>query len=139
MNLTQQKLREMLLQLLYSYDKHDSAQEEMVALFSRELSVPEEAVRTAFERMQLVRFHLEAIDEKIAGAAKEFSFKRIQPVEKNILRLAVYELCDDPAIPPKVAIAEAVRLARKFASPQAADFINGVLDTVWKENEVSGE
>src|SRR5690606_29501809 len=59
-------------------------------------------------------------------------FERIPRVERNILRLAVFELLHDPSVPPTVAIAEAIRLTRKFATPEAATFINAVLDAIFK-------
>ena len=67
------------------------------------------------------------IDEKLEAAAKGWSLKRMGRVELAILRLAVYEMKYDDSIPEKVAINEAVELAKKFAGKDSPSFINGVL------------
>jgi len=58
-------------------------------------------------------------------------------VERNILRLALYELCFIDDIPPKVSINEAVELAKKFGGKESAAFVNGILDRLWKETQAS--
>ena len=75
------------------------------------------------------------IDAVIAKTSQSYAFERIQSVERNILRLAVYELLYDPEMPPKVALAEAVRLTRKFGSPEAAAFVNALLDGIYKSSQ----
>jgi N utilization substance protein B len=54
-------------------------------------------------------------------------------VERNLLRLGAYEIYFSKSVPPKVAISEAVRLARKFASSESANFINAILDALYKK------
>ncbi|MBX9744017.1 MAG: transcription antitermination protein NusB, partial [Chlamydiales bacterium] len=61
----------------------------------------------------------------------DYVFERISRTERSILRLGTFELLFDPSIPPKVAIAEAIRICRKFGSPQSAQFVNAVLDSVF--------
>lgn len=69
------------------------------------------------------------LDEDIAAAAENWRLERIGMVERNILRLGVYELANAD-VPPRVAISEAVRLAHWFADSRAAPFVNGVLDAL---------
>ena len=69
------------------------------------------------------------LDEDIADAGENWRLERIGAVERNILRLGVYEL-SKAEVPPRVAINEAVRLAHWFVDSRAAPFVNGVLDTL---------
>jgi len=62
----------------------------------------------------------------------KWEFTRLSPVDKSILRLAVYQLKFCPDIPPKVVINEAIELAKKFSTDKSPGFVNGVLDAVLK-------
>ena len=74
-----------------------------------------------------------ALDDEILRAADNWRFDRIGVVERNILRIALYEM-EQGDIPPRVAINEAVRLAHWFAGPRAPAFVNGVLDGLARDN-----
>lgn len=79
--------------------------------------------------------HLSEIDEVIKNAAPNWPIEQIAPIERNILRIGLYELLfgDKKAVPPKVAINEAIELAKGFASEVAGKFVNGVLGAVYRE------
>ena len=128
------KLREIVLQILYSLGLAPADQEALETLLAKELSLPVKAITAAYARAQEVLKNLEAIDTQIAETSQAYDPARIPNVERGILRLGVFELLFDTSIPPKVAISEAVRLARKFSSPEAAAFINAVLDSVYKKS-----
>ena len=71
----------------------------------------------------------------IAKTSHAYEFERIQTVERNILRLAVFEIFfDNGTVPPKVALAEAMRLARKFSTYESTSFINAILDAIYKDS-----
>ncbi|MBS3905309.1 MAG: transcription antitermination factor NusB [Simkania sp.] len=131
MALSQQKIREILLLLLYSYDFVQGDDEDAMALVMKELAVPKKYVLQAQEVRREIEAKLPLIDEKITRAATAYEFNRIPRIEQNILRLGVFELLYSPHIPGKVALAEAVRLTRKFASPEGATFVNAVLDAIY--------
>jgi len=135
MAIPQQKFREIVFQLLYSFDLGKSEEDHMVPLIMKQLSVTRKAVKEASVRGQKVLAVLPELDKVIGKTSKSYSFERIQSVERNLLRMSVYELLYDPDIPPKVAIAEAVRLARKFGSPESATFVNAVLDAIYKSSQ----
>lgn len=78
---------------------------------------------------------VENIDEKIAVAAPEWPVDQISPIDKAILRLALYELLIDTEVPPKVAINEAVELAKLFGGDNSSKFINGVLGTIYRSSD----
>lgn len=128
----QQKFREIVFQMLYSFDIGKVNEEDIQDLLMKELAVSRKAVRTAMERANKVIEKQDEIDGMIRKASQAYNFERIQTVERNVLRLAVFEMLYDDEIPPKVAIAEAIRLSRKFATPESSSFINAILDNIYK-------
>lgn len=79
--------------------------------------------------------HAEELDGLIAKAAPEWPLDQISVIDKSILRLASYELLHDQDIPPKVAINEAVELAKLFGGENSSKFINGVLGTLYRQSD----
>lgn len=134
MTLPQQKFREVVFQLLYSHDMGHGSEEEMIPLLMAELAITKKTVRTAQERVQTIIAQQQSIDDLISKASLSYAFERIPSVERNILRLGVFEMLYDQTIPPKVAIAEAMRLARKFSTPESASFINAIMDNLYKSS-----
>jgi len=74
--------------------------------------------------------HLEEIDERIREAAENWDMSRMATLDRNILRMAVYELAHCEDIPPKVAINEAIELAKQFGAEESGQFVNGILDKI---------
>lgn len=83
--------------------------------------------------------HRNEIDELIARLAPEWPLDQITAVDRNILRLGIYELKFNKEIPPKVAINESIELAKAFGSDASSRFINGVLGSLYKELTEAGE
>lgn len=135
MPVPQQKFREIVFQLLYSHDLGKAGEQDMLALMMAELSVSRKVVKEAQEKVRAIVDRLADIDALIAKSSLGYSFDRIQSVERNILRIGVYELLYDPSIPDKVAIAEALRLERKFGSPEGGSFVNALLDNIYKSSQ----
>jgi transcription antitermination protein NusB len=135
MALPPQKFRELVFQILYSQDIGFSEPDDMVSLMMKELSVTRKNVLLALQQVEEVQAIQEETDKMISQASFSYNFDRIQTVERNILRLGIYELLFKHDIPPKVAISEAMRLARKFGSPESAGFINAILDTLYKASK----
>ncbi|MCB0394018.1 MAG: transcription antitermination factor NusB [Bdellovibrionales bacterium] len=76
----------------------------------------------------------EEIDSKISSVSHNWKLSRLAPVDKSILRIAVFELINPKSeVPPRVAINEAIELSKKYSTRDAAGFINGILDQVSKE------
>ena len=134
MSLPPQKYREIVFLLLYSSDFPSFDGEETALMVMGELKVTKKSVSQARERVEQIGTKLPEIDEKISAASTEYSFERISRVEKSILRLGLYELLHDPSIPPLVAIAEAIRLTRKFGTPESSQFVNAILDRIYKND-----
>jgi N utilization substance protein B len=68
------------------------------------------------------------------GASEHWKLSRITYVDKNILRVAIFEMLHSSEVPPKVAIDEALELAKKFGSEDSKDFVNGILDRVLRDH-----
>jgi len=79
----------------------------------------------------------EAIDKKIKEYATNWEFNRIAVIDRNILRLGIFELKFSPDVPPKVSINEAVELAKKYGDVDSSKFVNGILDNIHKTEVVS--
>lgn len=131
------RARELALQFLYQVDMRGPEIEDTLEAFLAE----EEADRTAVEFARLlVRGTLEqraAIDERIQSVVQNWEIGRMAVVDRNVLRLATFELLYRDDIPPKVSINEAIELGKRFSTQNSGGFVNGVLDKV-KERYVSG-
>src|SRR5213596_2271939 len=74
--------------------------------------------------------HLPEIDERICRYCENYEFRRISAVDRNVLRLAIYEMLHRDDIPPVVSINEAVDIAKKFSTQDSGKFVNGILDKI---------
>ncbi len=122
--------RILALQLLYELDIAGHGVDEVLARTFAEQATPAD-VRAHVER--LVRGVLtgrEEIDPYIAAAATAFPVPQLPAIDRNVLRLAVYELLREPDVPSKAAINEAVELAKRFGGDNSGRFVNGVLGTL---------
>ncbi len=97
----------------------------------RHSSTPRLLVRGAFD-------HRERIDELIRSQADNWRLERMPPVDRNILRLAVYEMLHERDTPKLVVLDEAIELAKKFGSEQSGRFVNGLLDGLLKQHTFPG-
>ena len=128
------KAREHVIQALYQLDVQGP--ELLGRLMGEFFSVVEGDERTrrlAWEWTNGTWANLVRCDELIVAATIRWQFSRLSPVDKSILRLAVYQLTCCPDIPPKVVINEAIELAKKFSTEKSGPFVNGVLDAVLKK------
>jgi N utilization substance protein B len=127
---TRRKARELAVQLLYQHDLAKMDPEEGMRLFWEYFPVDMEAREFCTQLVLGTLDRLAVIDELLSEASENWSLNRMSVVDRNILRLATYELVDRPDIPPSVSLNEAIEIAKKYSSPDAAVFINGVLDRV---------
>lgn len=131
MALSPQKFREIVFQLIYSDDFGGDTG--VVEMLMAQLAVTKRIVREASILKDKILEKRQEIDAVISEHSESYDFERIPRIERNVIRLGIYELLFSEDVPPKVAISEAVRLSRKFATPEAATFVNAVLDSVYKE------
>ena len=124
------KAREVALQTLYEVDISRHRAEEVLnrVLFDRE--VAEESAVFARNLVTGVIANKESIDENIERYAPAWPIEQISVIDRNILRLAIFEIIIDNKVPVKVAINEAIELAKSFGTDNSSKFVNGVLGSV---------
>ena len=136
MQLPRRKQREILLQLLFSWEvSNGSSFEENVVLLMESLEVSRKNVMGMEERFGDIVARLAEIDGILAEASQEYALDRISVVDKNILRIAIFELRFEKD-EPRIVIEEALRLSKKFSTPEAVSFVHAVVDEVNKSGEV---
>jgi transcription antitermination protein NusB len=123
--------RMIALQTLYEYDTAHHATAEVLQRHAEERHLQPKVVEYASELVTGVCGHLTDIDAHIQSAAREWPLHQMARVDKNILRLAIYEILFNNTVPAKAAINEAVELAKLFGSNTSGRFINGVLGTIF--------
>ncbi len=121
--------RETLLRALYSVDIFDDYKEESV----RQFSVRNKWDAVTLSKVLAVVSKLGIIDHYISKYLKNWTLSRIATIDRNILRLAIYELVYETHTPMKVVINEAVEIAKKYGTKDSFTFINAVLDATAKE------
>jgi transcription antitermination protein NusB len=132
---SRRKARECALQMLFAADVADAVPDEVLKTYWDELgdSETEEAAREFATRLAAGTLaHLDALDERIRSRAEHWRIPRMAIVDRNILRLAVYEFLHEPT-PRTVAINEALEIARRFSTYEATQFINGILDAIKRD------
>ena len=132
---TRRKARECALQLLYQLDMSDREPQRVFENFWRQLDEPVEAGAHEFSEKLVdgVWGRREEIDEMIASYSTNWKVSRMATVDKNILRLAIYDLLYCPDIPVKVTLNEAVEIAKRFGTAESSAFVNGILDNVARD------
>ena len=132
---SRRKARECALQMLFAADFAEAVPEEVLKTYWAELgdSDVEEPAREFATRLAAGTLsRLETLDERIRSRAEHWRIPRMAIVDRNILRLAVYEFLYEPT-PRTVAINEALEIARRFSTYEATQFINGILDAIKRD------
>ena len=131
---TRRLARESALQMLYQVEMSGGALPEIVAGFwERQKDFTPEVREFADSLVNGVLEEKELVDDFIVRHSTHWKLSRMSAVDKNILRLAVYELKNYKDIPLKVTLNEAIEIAKKFGTEESGSFINGVLDKIAKE------
>ncbi len=119
------------LQTLYEYDIAHHPPLEVLQRHAEERHLQPKVVEYASELVIGVYDHLTEIDAHIQSAAREWPLHQMARIDKNILRLAIYEILFNNTVPAKAAINEAVELAKQYGSDTSSRFVNGVLGTIF--------
>lgn len=133
--------RTIAMQTLYEWDFHGRQTDDVVGLLQTNLrefapdfsddGFSETLIRGVME-------HLDDIDATITKYAPEWPLEQITIVDRNILRLGVFELKYSPDVPPKVAINEAIEVAKGFGGESSGKFVNGVLGAIFRDLQANG-
>jgi N utilization substance protein B len=124
------KARTIALQTLYELDCSTHKTKDVLARLLEEKALPDEAADFAKSLVDGVLQNKRGIDDVIKRFAPAFPVNQIAPIDRNILRLAIFEILFDNRVPVKAAINEAVELAKSFGGDTSQKFVNGVLGSV---------
>jgi len=127
------RARELAMQALYQLDMQGPDVFELLGQFFTEADADDFVRKLASDWTRGTWENLKQCDELIVASTIKWQFTRLSPVDKSILRLAVYQLKFCPDVPPKVVLNEAIELAKKFSTDKSPAFVNGVLDAVFKK------
>ena len=127
---TRTKARECAFQMLYQWDVTREPMDRVAGLFWQVRSGTDEMKAMAERLARGAQAELERLDEAIGSALTRWRFERVAPLDRNVMRIAAYELLREPQTPPAVVIDEAVELAKRFGEEDSPAFVNGVLDAV---------
>ncbi len=134
---TRHLARSIILQSLYEWDFYNQ-KEDLTKILERnmvEFGPGIDEPEFVWNLMKNIISHKKEIDNIITKAAPEWPIEQISIVDRNVLRIGLYELlyADRKEVPPKVAINEAIEIAKNYGGPNSGKFINGVLGTVYRE------
>ncbi len=130
--------RSVAMQSLYEWDFRGRKPEDLAGMVDRnikEFAAGMEDTSFIFQLIDGVMKHLSELDKIIEKAAPQWPLEQIAVVDRNVLRLGLYELLfgNRDEVPPKVAINESIELAKSFGGDSSGKFVNGVLGTVYRE------
>jgi N utilization substance protein B len=127
------KARESALQILYELEFDSFDADQTIDRFWREKKAPPEIREYSRWLVIGIQAHLEEIDEAIQSISTHWRVSRMALIDRNILRLAAFELLKADSLAPAIVINEAIEIAKKYSSPEAATFVNGILDALRKK------
>lgn len=129
------RAREIAIQLLYQFDVRGEGYErelgrDLAALVADESKDDDEVRTFALRLLQGTLTHRDELDQRLRLVARNWDLKRMAIIDRNVLRMAIYELTHCSDIPPKVTINEAIELGKKFSTANSGGFVNGILDRI---------
>ena len=128
------RAREVALQILFQMEfVPDIDVGSSLSYFCDHLEIPKESCNYAEHLLLGIAKHGSQIDEQIAEKSRNWKISRMAPVDLCLLRIGVFELCyGENEVPPKVAIDEAIEIAKRYGSNDTPQFINGILDEIFR-------
>ncbi len=133
------KARELALKILYQMDLNHEDPRVALDNYCKIFPYPEDVVAYARFLLTGIERQQKKLDDYIVGVSEHWAIHRITYVDRNILRMAIFEMLFSEDVPPKVAIDEAIELGKKFGSEDSKDFINGILDRILKDHYQKGD
>ena len=125
--------REAALQMLFQMEAAGATADQTMGLFWRNFEAEPEGRSYAEDAVRGVEANLASVDEQIRKASTHWRIERMARVDRNVLRLGVWELVHRPDVPRAVILDEAVELAKTFGTEDSKSFVNGVLSKVADE------
>ncbi len=125
---SRRQARELALQALYAYRIHEREVGELIVDLAVEKNLAQEHLDFSRRLVETVITNATFLDDEISRLAENWEIERIAVIDRIILRMALAEINFMPDIPPKVAINEAIDLAKKYSTLESSSFVNGILD-----------
>lgn len=125
--------RELVIQFLYLIEMNEGEVQDQLKLFWESHPTAEDVQSFTEEILKDTFDHKEAIDARLEKYSDNWTLSRMTVIDRNLLRMAASEILYSTTVPPKVAIDEAVEIAKRFGSEDSPNFINGILDRILKE------
>ncbi len=127
------KARESTLQILFQLEFNDSQLDKTISQFLENKKADKEEKELCTRLICGIVANQAEIDKIIQSASQHWRISRMASVDKNILRMAAYEMLYDKDLAPAIIINEAIEIAKKYSSEQSATFVNGILDALNKK------
>lgn len=134
---SRRKARELALQMLFQWEVGKHSPDHVLSSFLKGQRVDVEEENFARELFEGAVAEAPALDKMLGDQAENWRLDRMAAVDRNVLRLALYELLRQPGTSPAVVINEALEIARKFSGERSVEFVNGVLDAIVKKLPIS--
>jgi len=133
------KARELALRMLYQVETNSDDPELALTNYCETFPYQQDIIDYARRLLSGIKQYQDMIDTKIVAASEHWRLDRITYVDRNILRVGIYEMLFAPDVPPKVSIDEAIELGKKYGNEDSRVFINGILDKVMREYYGEGD
>lgn len=127
---TRRKSREIAIQILYQLEINETDIDDAVSTYWDAYDPSPDLKEFSSHILKGVFRHRKEIDALISKTSNHWSLRRMPPVDRSILRAAIFEILYCPDIPIKVSIDEAIELAKKYGTEKSSAFINGILDKI---------
>src|SRR6516225_11213632 len=135
---SRRKARELALQMLFQWELGEHTPEHVIATFLRSRRTDPEEEGFARSLFEGTVSEVESLNGMIQECSEHWRLERMAAVDRNLIRMALYELLHYAETPPAVVINEALELARRFSTADSVEFVNGVLDAVRKARDKKG-
>ena len=133
------KARELALQMLFQYDMSGNQPDMIIATFEELQKSKPNTREFATKIFHGTVQHVPEIDEMIQNQAENWRLSRMAAVDRNIIRMSVYEFLHEDDTPKLVIIDEAIEIAKKYGTQKSSQFINGILDGILKRYNLAGD
>jgi N utilization substance protein B len=131
---SKRKAREAAMRTLYEIELGHADTNTALQMTLDEANLPPDMAAYAERLVRGTRTNAAVIDHKLASIIKDYDFNRIAAVDRNVLRVAAYELLEVPEMPPAVTINEAIEIAKRYSTAESGKFVNGVLGRLLEDS-----
>lgn len=134
---SKRKAREAAMRALYEIEIGHTDTNSALEVVLEEAQLPSDMAAYAERLVRGIRGSIAIIDHKLATIIKDYDYSRIAAVDRNVLRVAAYELLEIPEIPPAVTINEAIEIAKRYSTAESGKFVNGILGRLLQDSPKS--